>query len=389
MTLKNRVRQYVMWQRHKLKMSALREDHPLRYLFMEVTRSCNLACAYCGSSCTGRTPEGEMTSAQWVEIIKQIAEDFEPRTIMVAVTGGEPLIKEGIFDIFAALRDHGFRYGMVTNGQLLDRDKADKLVISGIGSISLSLDALPEENDRLRGRGVFEGVKTAVANLKAAGYKGKLEIISTITKPTVQTLDQMRQLVAQMKVPLWRAAPVMPIGRAAEHPELIPDSMDIRAMLEWMREARKDSFLPKPEFSEEGFLGNRFEGHVRPYLVQCRAGITVGGIRFDGRISACPELTDAFDQGHIRDSRFKEVWDKKYQVMRNRSWARKGICGDCGQFELCQGGALHLYQDPGSDILRCLYKMCKDTDNRPVPCIGCGGERFLPSGPEGFDSPEK
>ncbi len=360
-----------MWKRHRVRLKKQRLDHELRYLFLEVTRKCNLACLYCGSSCTGKPPEDEMPISRWIEIVEQVASDFDSKKIMVAVTGGEPLLKEGILDLFARLSELGFRYGMVTNGQLLDADMAKRLVEVGMGSISVSMDALPEENDRLRGRGSSEKVMQAIRHLQEAGFSGKLEVISTITKPVVPSLEEMRKFVASMKVPLWRAAPVMPIGRAAEHPELIPDSRDVRSMLEWMRQSRKDSYEPQPEMSEEGYLGNRFEGLVRPFLVQCRAGTNVAGIRYDGRIAACPELTDAFDQGHMATDRFKDIWDKEYQIMRDRSWTKKGICKDCEHFEVCQGGSLHLYEDTKSDILRCLYKMCKEVDGQYMHCSGC------------------
>jgi radical SAM protein with 4Fe4S-binding SPASM domain len=370
MSIRARLRNYVMWKRHALRVEKLAHDHPLKYLFLEVTRRCNLSCKYCGSSCTGKAPDAEMTVPEWKEVIQQVAADFNARDIMVAVTGGEPLLKEGVFDLFSELQRLGYRYGMVSNGLLLDRAAAENLVKVGIGSISMSMDALPELNDSLRGRGAAEKVAAAVRNLQDAGYKGKLEIISTITKPALPGLDQMRRHVAGMKVPLWRAAPVMPIGRAAENPELIPDAKDIRWMLEWMRSSRTDGMLPRPEFSEEGFLGNRFEGQVRPYLAQCRAGITVAGVRYDGRLGACPELTDAFDQGSVRHERLKTVWNEKYQVFRDRSWTRKGDCKDCKQFDICRGGALHLYKDTETPILRCLYLMCKETDNLSFPMPG-------------------
>jgi len=365
MELRKRIRNYLLWQRHKLKLNDLYRKHPLRYLFMEVTRRCNLACIYCGSSCTGKVSEQELSIEHWKEVIRQIATDFDPREVMVAITGGEPLIKEGIFELFDELRHLGFRFGMVSNGQILDAEAARRLVRSGIGSISLSMDALPEINDRLRGRGSSARVEAAAGHLLEAGFKGKLEFISTITRPAIGDLERMRRYVAQLKVPLWRVAPVMPIGRATEHPDLIPDARDIRYMLEWIRSSRQDRYSPCPEFSEEGFVGYRFEGMVRPYLCQCRAGITVGGIRHDGRIGACPELSVVFDQGDIHKEDFKEVWEGRYQVFRDRSWTKKGECKQCRYWDICRGGSLHLYQDTESPFRRCLYLMCKETDPSP------------------------
>lgn len=364
MTFRTKLRRSLMWRQHRLKRARLDRDHPLRYLFLEITRQCNLSCVYCGSDCTPRAEDAEMTIPEWIETIQQVARDFDARKIMVAVTGGEPLIKPGVLELFHELTRLGFRYGMVSNAQVIDEDYAKKLVAAGIGSISLSMDALPEVNDKLRGRGVSAGVERAIKALRTAGYKGKLEILSTITAPAISDLKRMRQYIAGLRVPLWRVAPVMPIGRAASKDALLPTAMHVREMLEYLLEARQDDYIPKPEFGEEGFLGHRFEGHIRPYLCQCNAGVTVAGIRYDGRIAACPELSDAFDQGSIRNQRFKDVWDNGYQVMRDRSWAKKGPCADCEHWDDCRGGALHLYEDTELPFTRCLYLMLKESDRQ-------------------------
>ena len=362
MNIAHRLRHRWMWHRHARYQESLAREHPLKYLFLEVTRRCNLACAYCGSSCTGKEGKDDLTSQEFVEVMRQIASDFEPGRIMVAVTGGEPMLKDGVLDLFRELHKLGFPYGMVTNGQLMTEGLARDVVKAGIGSISISMDAPPEINDQLRGRGCAAGVARAVTHLRDAGFRGKLEIISTVTSPAIPKLDEMRRHVADLRVPLWRVAPVMPIGRAAERLDLVPGPREVRDILEYVRASRKDGLIPCPEFSEEGFVGYRFEGQIRPYLSQCRAGITVGGIKSDGRIGACPELTDAFDQGDVRKERFKTVWDERYQPLRDRTWTKQGKCGDCTHWKSCRGGALHLYDHPGAPFLRCLYLQAKEAE---------------------------
>ena len=357
------------WAKHAEQIDGLMRDHPLRYLFLEITRRCNLACAYCGSSCLPTDTAKELTIPEWLEQIRQVAADFEPRRVMVAVTGGEPLLREGVFSIFAELRRLGFPYGMVSNARLLDAAAAREMVRCGIGSISLSMDAPPDLNDRLRGRGSTLAVAEAIRHLRAAGYKGKLEIITTVTRPVIPVLPQVRRMVAEARVPLWRLGIVMPIGRAAERPDLVPGPAEVRRLLEFVRDARADGLLPKPEFCEEGYVGDEFEGIVRPYLSQCRAGITTGGILRDGSIGACPELGPAFAQGHVSRDRFRDVWRDRYQVFRDRTWARGGACADCEAWERCRGGALHLRERPGAEMLRCLYLMLREAA-RPAPADG-------------------
>lgn len=356
----NTERREAIWDEHLKNRNLLFQNHPLDYLFLEVTRACNLSCAYCGSSCGQKPQREELSIGEWIEFVRQVAQDFKPEDVMVAVTGGEPLTKIGVFDLFQELHNLGFHYGMVSNACLLDADVARRLVEVGMDSLSLSMDAPPPMNDRLRGDGTSLAVFRAVEALHQAGFAGTLEIISTITTPAVPYLDQMRALVSSMRVPNWRVAPVMPVGRAARRPDLVPGPVEIRQIMEFVLAARGDDFIPTPEMSEEGYLGNRFEGNVRPYLCQCRAGISIAGIMCDGRIGACPELGDAFIQGHIKTDRFKDVWRDRYQLFRDRGWMKRGPCTECEQFQRCQGGAMHLYDNPDSDTLRCLYLLAKE-----------------------------
>jgi radical SAM protein with 4Fe4S-binding SPASM domain len=351
-----------VWTRHLERLSRLTAEHPLRYLFFEVTRRCNLRCAYCGSSCDLQSGSGELDIGEWIEIARQIAADFEASRVMIAVTGGEPLMRPGLFELFGELRRLGFDYGIVTNGFYVNDRTAAELVAAGIGSISVSMDAPGEVNDLLRGASASAKAENAIASLRRAGYAGKLEIISTITRPVVPLLDTMRRRLSELRIANWRIAPVMPIGRAAEHPELIPGPVEIRQLLEYVREARADRMNPRPQFCEEGFVGNRFEGIVRPFLAQCRAGITTGGIRANGTIGACPELGDGFAQGHIRTERFRDVWETRYQVFRQRDWTKRGLCAGCEHHPRCNGGSLHLYPTPEAELLRCLYWMAREAE---------------------------
>jgi len=348
-----------IWEEHIRLRSKLYEEHPLDYLFLEVTRQCNLSCVYCGSICGQKPQREELPVEEFIAIVRQIAADFDPRNIVVAVTGGEPLTKPGIMRLFRTLKELGFFYGMVSNGWLLSDEVARQLVELDMSSLTLSMDAPPPLNDQMRGEGTSAAVFKAVDALHRAGYQGRLEIFSTLTKPAVSMLEQTRALIASLRVPYWRVSAVMPIGRALRHPDLVPGPKEVREIYEFVLAARADGYTPKPETCEEGYLGNRFEGNVRPYLAQCRAGVTVAGILCDGRIGACPELSDSYVQGHIHQDRFKDVWDQRYAVFRDRSWMKKGQCGSCEHFRRCEGGSVHLYENTEASPHRCLYLLAK------------------------------
>lgn len=342
----------------KLRMQnwALCQQHPLRYLFLEITRQCNLSCRYCGSNCTPVGQGEEMPVAEWVKLLEHVAENFDARQVMLAIMGGEPLRKEGVYEIFAAAQRLHFPYGIVTNGHYIDKEAAQRLVTLGIGSISISMDAPPDFNDKYRGKGAAADAMAAVENLHEAGYKGILEIMSSITRDTAPCLEEMRKVVAKMRVPRWRVVPVFAIGRAAKHEDYIITNDQLKDILAFVAKGRADGQLPRPEFSEESYLGC-LNDHVRNAAFSCRAGLTVAGVMYNGKVGACPELGPAFIQGDLKTDTFTNIWNSKYQIFRDRSWAKKlGPCQKCDKFKFCHGGSLHLYEDPNTPIARCFYQ---------------------------------
>jgi radical SAM protein with 4Fe4S-binding SPASM domain len=107
----------------------------------------------------------------------------------------------------------------------------------------------------------------------------------------------------------------------------------------------------------EGFLGS-YEQKVRDHFFFCRSGVEVASIRCDGGISGCTSVRSNMDQGNIYKDDFWDVWQNRFQVMRDRSWARKGQCKDCKVWRYCEGSGLHLYDDNG-DLLACHYRKIK------------------------------
>ena len=70
----------------------------LRHLFLELTLRCNERCLHCGSRC-GDVRADEMTPAQYHDVLKQIAEDFDTKQFTLCITGGEPLVRNDFFEI--------------------------------------------------------------------------------------------------------------------------------------------------------------------------------------------------------------------------------------------------------------------------------------------------
>lgn len=100
-----------------------------------------------------------------------------------------------------------------------------------------------------------------------------------------------------------------------------------------------------------------YENEVREGYFFCFAGIHIGSVLADGGIAACPNINPFFVQGNIYKDDFIEIWNNKFQLMRKRTWSKKGVCKNCKVYKWCRGNGLHLYENTKTPVAMCHYKM--------------------------------
>jgi MoaA/NifB/PqqE/SkfB family radical SAM enzyme len=96
--------------------------HELNYLFWECTQRCNLKCLHCGSDCNIDSKIKDMPFEDFLMAILPLKKKYKPDSITIAITGGEPLLRTDLPLCGMLLREHGFRWGIVTNGFSYSRD---------------------------------------------------------------------------------------------------------------------------------------------------------------------------------------------------------------------------------------------------------------------------
>jgi hypothetical protein len=75
-----------------------RKSPPLRLLAWEVTRRCNLSCLHCRAAAGSGPYPGELTTAEGKKLLDDLATMGQ---VVVILTGGEPLLRDDIFDLAA------------------------------------------------------------------------------------------------------------------------------------------------------------------------------------------------------------------------------------------------------------------------------------------------
>ncbi|MBD3228114.1 MAG: GTP 3',8-cyclase MoaA [Candidatus Lokiarchaeota archaeon] len=113
---------------------------PVDNFRISITNRCNLNCVYCHREGIHRKDFEEMKSD---EIIRIITLSIEFGIKYIKITGGEPLIREDIFEIIRKIRNikEIKNISLVTNGTLLE-EKAFKLKDAGLDRVNISLDTL-------------------------------------------------------------------------------------------------------------------------------------------------------------------------------------------------------------------------------------------------------
>ena len=328
------------------KKELLKRTHPLRYLFWEATLRCNLNCLHCGSDCfrNNDTLSEELESSVLKETLTEISKHYDPKKITFAIIGGEPLLRPDIIDVGSFASKLGYRWGITTNGTLLDSEIIVKLRKAGLQTISVSLDGLEKEHDRLRNSsGCYQRVIKGVRHLVEIPFYKAFDLICCVSKLNLNTLPAFIETLIELRVPAVRFVPVFSRGRASQNSHLMLEIDDYHFLLDFISAIRKAPPQIKISLGEEGYWGPEWECQVRDSFHYCGSGITIGTILHNGYVTGCPSVSRKFIQGSIKKKSFIEIWnDEFYSYRKGKKELFSYKCQDCSHWELCEGGGFHL-----------------------------------------------
>ena len=115
-----------------------RSPRYLPVILLFVTERCNLHCRMCGVCYrpNASSASDELTLSQYQALIQTASSRLG--TTLVSIGGGEPLLRQDIFDIIRFAADAGMSVHICSNGLLINKERAVKLRDSGIAAVSIS-----------------------------------------------------------------------------------------------------------------------------------------------------------------------------------------------------------------------------------------------------------
>ena len=201
-------------------------------IFWEVTRACMLACKHCRAKAMRKRHPDEITTDEAFGVVDQIAEFGRPYPLVV-FTGGDPLMRDDIFDIVEYATSRGMRTAIAFSGtKLATKERLKRLMDAGISRIAISLDGSNSEiHDYFRGiTGTF---RTSLEILEMAREMGiSRQINTTVTKFNIDDLPNIAKIGIENEIALWDVFFVVPTGRARK--EYMPDAGEFEDILNWL-----------------------------------------------------------------------------------------------------------------------------------------------------------
>lgn len=334
----------------------------------EVTRSCNLNCIHCRAAASKGPYPGELTGKEALGLIEEIASFSAP---VVILTGGEPLLREDIFDLARYGTHKGLRMVMAPNGTLLDAQKAGRLKESGIQRVSISLDgATAESHDHFRQvPGAFAGALKGIEFIKKAGLE--FQINTTVTQRNHQELSAILDLAVQLQAVAHHIFVLVPTGRGKDLKAKSLSAEDYEKILHWFYEQRekvplhlKATCAPhyyrilrqrtKAEGKKIDFAAHSLEEVSRG----CLGGIGFCFISHVGDVQPCGYLE--VRAGNVRETRFREIWENSPIFNRLRDLSSyQGRCGRCEYIRVCGGCRARAFEEEGDFMAQeplCTYQ---------------------------------
>jgi heme b synthase len=352
-----------------------------KWIAWEITRRCNLKCIHCRSS-SEMAVKGhpDFPTREAFRIIDDIASYAKP---VIVLSGGEPLLREDVFEIAGYGTDRGLRMCLATNGTLVTDDICNKIKGSGIRMVSLSLDGSVEavHDDFRNQKGAFAGTINAAKLFKKNGIE--FLINSSFTKRNQEDIPKVYKLAKELGATAWYMFMIVPTGRGEEIMNELISKEDYEEILEWHYHMEKDEkdILVRPTCAPHYYRivlqkskeeGSRFERRTLKFSTGgskgCIAGQLIALIDVDGNILPCSYFPKA--AGNIRKQSFRDIWENSELFKDLRNFKKyKGKCGSCEYLRVCGGCRARAYAVHGDYLEEepfCQYRprRLKQTEHR-------------------------
>jgi len=357
----------------------------------DVTYACNLRCQHCYAQ-AGKARAGELTNEEALVVVDKLAAMGIP---VLALSGGEPLVRPDIFDITRRAADNGMYVSIATNGTLVTKEKARQMKAAGVSYLQISVDgADAETHDNFRGiPGAFDRTIRGVKNAVAEGFF--VSIATTATKKNLAQIPKIIDLCDSLGVNWFMVYNFVPTGRGKfiVENDLSPQEREdlLVMMYNKLKETNVEILTTAPQYARIALQNCRQGGpivvpthfsnpevngslfNLTEFIGGCGAGRFYMAIRANGDVEPC--VFFPLKVGNVRTDDLGDIWknSKVFEDLRDKDILQDS-CGSCDYRYHCGGCRARAYgyfgdykaPDPGciNNVAR-YNEMIKDIEEKP------------------------
>lgn len=321
------------------------------HVVWEMTGNCNLKCIHCHAF-GGDASYDELSTEEGKALIDQIAA-VGIRSFVF--TGGEPLLREDLFELIEYAKSIGFNVFIATNGTLITKEVAKLLNKFNVGVV-IGLDAMnPEMHDAIRGvEGAYDAVIEGIENCVAEKLYLHLNIVAS--KPNFDEIERIIDYGDKIGVYSYFIYRFVPFGRGDEIRDYELGQEEFMTLLDLIRKKQREVsaiIIPvaAPEYwaymlQTRGIHSKRIIGLLGRFFGGCLAGKGMMYIKPNGDVWACPFLPAQV--GNVRKDRADTILENLENFFVT---AKSGSeCEDCEYEPVC--GGCKTREDPKCMLIR-------------------------------------
>jgi SynChlorMet cassette radical SAM/SPASM protein ScmE len=320
-----------------------------RSVDLEITSRCNLRCRYCYFFGNPDVTYRDLPTDEWLRFFAELG---AAHVMKVCFCGGEPFMREDLPQLIDGVVCNRMRFSLVSNGGLIDDDKADFMAKTGrCDYVQVSIDGSKAEvHDAFRGEGSFAGAVRGVRTLQRHGLK--VDVRLTVHRRNVEDLEAAaRFLLEELNLPAFSTNSAGYLGFCRQNADevLLTVSQREQAMRVQLAVERK---YPGRINAQAGPLA---DGQMWAEMIQADSDHNAGGcltscggcnstlaVRSDGTMVPCTMLPH-LGLGRINRDPLVETWQNHPLLRRLRERASIQLsgfaeCRGCSFISRCNGG---------------------------------------------------
>ena len=253
-------------------------------------------------------------------------------------TGGEPFLRDDLFDLLRHARRRGFEVSVLSNGTLITSDIARQARKAEVKDIQVSLDGMEAVHDSIRGKGAFRKALAGIRNLVTEGIDTNISM--TVSTLNYAEVDPLVQFAGESGISTVGFSRLVPCGRGKGLNEylLTPEQLfGLSQKLAKSGDGNRVAIVSRDPLMN---MANIIEGTAVPQtefpIGGCAAGVFGVTITSDGTIMPCRRMD--LPVGNIRTDDFRHLWAESpvFASLRDRQCYNSN-CRTCRYWAICRG----------------------------------------------------